>query len=76
MVRNMKEATCQTKATLLLAYKKATALYSEAVSKLSRSVGEVSLAAIEELTIAAERMRRTSANAREAFEGHLAEHGC
>jgi hypothetical protein len=72
----MKEETCQTKATLLVAYKKAAALYSKAVSELSRSIGEVSLDVIEELTIAAERMRRTSANAREAFEGHLAEHDC
>jgi hypothetical protein len=74
--RKMKEPTCETKTKLLGAHQNATEFYAKAVSELARKIGVVSRTQYEKLSLAAERARKLSFEARELFEGHIAEHGC
>jgi hypothetical protein len=76
MLSKMKEPTCETKTKLLVAHQNTTEFYAKAVSELARKTGVVSRIQYEKLSLAAERARKLSFEARELFEGHIAEHGC
>ena len=76
MLSKMKEPTCETKTKLLVAHQNATEFYAKAVSELARKIGVVSRTQYDKLSLAAERARKLSFEARELFEGHIAEHGC
>jgi hypothetical protein len=76
MLSKMKKPTCETKTKRLVAHQNATESYAKAVSELARKIGVVSRTRYEKLSLAAERARKLSFEARELFEGHIDEHGC
>jgi glucan biosynthesis protein len=67
---------CSKKNSLLLAWQAATQSYSEAVSKLAKNVGQVKSDDYERLKYETDQTRTRSADARNAFELHVEEHGC
>ena len=69
-------AICPTKRRLLTAYQTATKLYSNAVADLSVLIGKTSREDYDKLNLAAQKARRSSANALEALEAHTDDHSC
>jgi hypothetical protein len=72
----MKKITCAVKESLAIEFQGRTETYAAAVAELSRNAAKAPSDDYDELTVAAEKMRRLSAKARENYEGHIAEHGC
>jgi hypothetical protein len=71
-----KELPCEERAALVAAYERASKVYSDAVTNLSRRMGTSSKQEFEGLRRAAETARRASAEALRALDSHIAQHVC
>jgi hypothetical protein len=67
---------CQRKRSFLLTWQASAQSYSEAVTALVESLGNISVAEYEMLKKKVDRERIRTADARNAFEVHAEEHGC
>ena len=72
----MKAERCQTKTDLLAKYKEATHEYAATVAAMSKRIGVSSKQEYDNLNIATQKARRSSAKALEALEAHTDKHGC
>jgi hypothetical protein len=67
---------CDVKRELLMAYQRASDVYSKAVSQLVRHTGSVSANEYKQLRLMAERARQGCIEARDALSAHTYEHHC
>jgi hypothetical protein len=72
----MKAAKCLIKTDLLAKYREATDAYAASVAVMSKRIGVSSKQEYDNLNLATQKARRSSAKALEAIEAHTDEHGC
>jgi len=72
----MPTASCEEKTRLTVEYHETIQLYSAAVNELARKTGVVLKEEYDRLSVAAEKARQVSTDARARLERHIAKHGC
>ncbi len=76
VVVKMNRKNCDTKSQLLEQYQIAAEAYSKAVAELTRNIGKVDRVKHDKLSLAAEKTRLATAQARNGLDAHITQHGC